>query len=691
MPSPLSTRTSPVSSYLPNNNDEYRHAMAKMSGGNPMGILDFLGAMTNQPSKFLGDKTFDATGSPALSTAAYMLPQLAGLPREAFANVAGGALRMGAKALHEGMMGSGPMARPLASIAPMNIIKPKGGNWDESTVDNFLKPLYKRDGTLYGADINSLQPHPTSAAHMVDPSTGAVFNSAQVNNSKIIKQSNDWVNGPLKKYIMRDMGTEGDPIRRLAESNILHVDPEQLNYNPNFHGMYDRADKVPAGTTIAAKTWDGLADKSITSGPHPDFPGSIKHYIAATYPSHFCFDHLMDTLRGGLSDGSIDPRSLANGNFSVDAAVRNAHNINEKAAKALQDAKNATSSALPVHREYPDGYKWIELKADPSKVDAAEAGYKINPIMDNFKKVDPTGHLTTKDANSINIHDFGIRQDYQKAFDDSGEHSMHYSNNFWPWLKENQPEKYNDLINQEDYSKPSGWHEILNKAGEEIDQTKPGQDPLQIAQNHASNDVTKQALKDEGDNMGHCVGSYSQDVNDGTSRIFSLRDKNNNPHTTIEIGRGTVKSLPAEVEKEIGDKAYQNALKEGHEPDTANFNDFYNDKYQTLAENHINSQPPSSVIQIKGKSNGAPIDQYKSYVQDFLRNPFIDLNTKEGSIGDLKNSGLTQLPEDHPLAQKLGSQFATQEEINNYDAPVQNKANGGAINRILMNNAPRIN
>jgi hypothetical protein len=43
------------------------------------------------------------------------------------------------------------------------------------------------------------------------------------------------------------------------------------------------------------------------------------------------------------------------------------------------------------------------------------------------------------------------------------------------------------------------------------------------------------ALKYEGDTMGHCVGGYCDDVAEGRSRIYSLRDKRGEPHVTVEV------------------------------------------------------------------------------------------------------------------------------------------------------------
>ena len=52
--------------------------------------------------------------------------------------------------------------------------------------------------------------------------------------------------------------------------------------------------------------------------------------------------------------------------------------------------------------------------------------------------------------------------------------------------------------------------------------------------------VSKKALAREGNQMKHCVGSYSGSVSSGKLQIYSLRDSDNNPHVTFEIRDGRV-------------------------------------------------------------------------------------------------------------------------------------------------------
>jgi hypothetical protein len=47
--------------------------------------------------------------------------------------------------------------------------------------------------------------------------------------------------------------------------------------------------------------------------------------------------------------------------------------------------------------------------------------------------------------------------------------------------------------------------------------------------------LDKDGLRYEGSNMNHCVGDYWKDVKQGTTAIYSIRDKENKPHVTIEL------------------------------------------------------------------------------------------------------------------------------------------------------------
>jgi hypothetical protein len=114
------------------------------------------------------------------------------------------------------------------------------------------------------------------------------------------------------------------------------------------------------------------------------------------------------------------------------------------------------------------------------------------------------------------------------------------------------------------------WHEAcsLEGAGEEYREQNIAYrypDGWSIQEVRTEND-----LDVEGNRMGHCVGSYADQVSGGKTRIFSLRDPQNQPHVTIEAGDSKDK--------------------------------------QTLF-----------IKQIQGKSNKPPIPEYRARVRDWFQ------------------------------------------------------------------------
>jgi hypothetical protein len=135
----------------------------------------------------------------------------------------------------------------------------------------------------------------------------------------------------------------------------------------------------------------------------------------------------------------------------------------------------------------------------------------------------------------------------------------------------------------------------------------------------------RNALKYEGDTMGHCVGGYCDDVMGGRSRIFSLRDAKGEPHVTIE-------TAPSWDVKSFADE----------------YPGVPADELADLREEwlRINEVAPDDIVQIKGKQNRAPKDDYLPFVQDFVK------SGQWGNVGDLRNARLVKLPDGRYITQQ---------------------------------------
>jgi hypothetical protein len=179
----------------------------------------------------------------------------------------------------------------------------------------------------------------------------------------------------------------------------------------------------------------------------------------------------------------------------------------------------------------------------------------------------------------------------------------------------------------------------LKHPGELEDSTRYTADEMR--QHALAGDASLQeALKYEGDTMGHCVGGHCDDVLSGYSQIYSLRNKKTGePHVTIEV------ELPDpypwlsgdRLVKEFGDRGrnawvgFNEAYNAGQARDLPTF---LQEKAPEMWQ-QLTSRPPR-IVQIKGKQNRAPKEEYLPFVQDFVR------SGQWSDVGDLQNAGLTR-------------------------------------------------
>ena len=165
-----------------------------------------------------------------------------------------------------------------------------------------------------------------------------------------------------------------------------------------------------------------------------------------------------------------------------------------------------------------------------------------------------------------------------------------------------------------------------------------------------SRDPLEQALKYEGDTMGHCVGGYCPDVMEGRSRIFSLRDAKGEPHVTVETAP-VLTGISGDILNQMEPGIWDKIVSEGGHYDT--FDWLKNNRPDLLAR--FDDRPTEEIIQIKGKQNRAPKDDYLPFVQDFVK------SGKWSNVGDLGNTGLVRLPDGRYITQQQWQDTLTPE------------------------------
>lgn len=464
----------------------------------------------------------------------------------------------------------------------LGIIKGKGGNWLSGSVEDALKGLKRRVPT---EGVNG---------HTVDDIARA-------------QSLNSWVEGPLTKYVKRDMATEGDPVRRLAEQGILHTQPDMTR----MRGMSSARkltgfESQPVLTRPESQYWNNMADYAVTANPVEKFsmpgwkelqepwmeklPSRSQIYEPGGYGfDELGFSHLTDELYNALRVDSDLPRNLRltpeqMQQLGMEKAVRHVADINawRAAQKAEADLARAQNPATHVFKEYgedfgpnPKGLRWVELKAG----------------SDDFTGMKPV------------IQHPGV------------------------------------------YETPQGGL-VGGPYG------SPSEKAL------------RDALKYEGDTMGHCVGGYCDDVLSGRSRIYSLRDAKGQPHVTIETrppkspypsSGAEFAALPQATKDEY--RAIVDAWKKDNpETDLRGLDAVH----EALRSAGVTENTPS-IVQIKGKQNRAPNEEYLPFVQDFVK------SGKWSDVGDLGNTGLLEVRQ-NPVAEiekraleKYGRYVTTQE------------------------------
>ena len=566
--------------------------------------------------------------------------------------------------------GAKEFAKASAAGVP-HVVKPKGGNWlggDQLTIP-------ERDLSRLKRKVSSENLANYTPEQLADlTASGKLARNDALNN---------WIDSNLTNYVKKQMGTPEDPVRKLAEEGIIHSPLRNNEYALEHIKRTRAAEGFPAegmGKSELAKQWEDLADDSIrvtkagdiqaagrntenlekaraeldaykkqidedfisllkdkgglsdkdraTFDAFPNFQkaeilGDTKYkelqgkvndllgqqqgfevragetnpfvakldpetrlYAGSTYD--LGFDHIIDVLKEDLIAGRIRPEQL--NKVSMEQAVRRTHEYNQDMAKKMAETQAKITEGMPTYKEYPEGYKWIEL-APPKEL---PAGYSVvkDDMTGSFKVVDAAGNeavsTASRPTNSMGHTNIPFHKTEEEAIADAL--------------------KYDKRL--------------------------------------------EEALKYEGDIMGHCVGGYCPDVVAGRSRIYSLRDAKGEPHVTVEVT--PEKNTYLGPNGNITDKGLQNIRQQFPESNfdteygayVANSSDrnknfaaeyapWIKQNYPEIYEATIGAPVPQSIVQIKGKQNARPKDDYIPFVQDFVK------SGKWTDVGDFKNTGLT--------------------------------------------------
>lgn len=375
----------------------------------------------------------------------------------------------------------------------------------------------------------------------------------------------DWIDTKLGKYVRNEMATPEDPVRALAERGVLHRDIYDLGEPGSAMREKRSSQGFPEeGMAVSpeAQFWEYVTDRAIDPARAADFKyGSLDESIprnnpwlekvpdeAAVYSAKglqrdLGFEHLIDELRNATDPDSGLPRSLQLSpeklqKVTVPQAVELVDKINKWRAeqKVAADLKRAQNAATVEYKAY---------ETIPGTTEPNQRG---------LRWVELTLPSEQEDVSSMIIQN-------------AGKYSI---------LEPGQRLSWKD---------PASGRVLFDTP-----------EKASAAYNRSRGvSALEESLKYEGETMGHCVGGYCPDVEEGRSRIYSLRDAKGEPHVTVEVGPGS--------------RIFDTGTPEGR-------------------------PGPEKIVQIKGKANRAPKDEYLPFVQDFVR------SGRWSDVKDIQNTGM---------------------------------------------------
>jgi hypothetical protein len=380
---------------------------------------------------------------------------------------------------------------------------------------------------------------------------------------------NKWVDTKLKKYIQNEMGTPEDPVRALADEGVLHYDPN-TNATRNLDYLYDVREAAGMPTESTAKTdlgaaWEELVDTT----------------IGAPEKGKYGLEFGGDT--GGVSD------------------------------LGFYHLADEMKNAMRPDSDLPD-----RLRIDPAKLEKMT----VPQVVERVSQINAWRAENMAEANAA------------RAMNPATQVVKEYPDQGYKWVElktpSSLPEKFtvteqNGRFNVVDAT--TGDPLLLGKGQTLTNFNTPEEAVSSYYKQNPS--ALEDALKYEGETMGHCVGGYCPDVMSGETRIYSLRDSKGQPHVTIEVAPVRIQDFtantpdPANPARTLRDRI--NAERKGD----GDFESYGLDLLQRLEIG-----PPMKIVQIKGKQNRAPKDTYLPFVQDFVK------GRQWSEVGDLGNTGL---------------------------------------------------
>jgi len=516
----------------------------------------------------------------------------------------------------------------------MSAVKDKGGNWLTKGVEQLdwmKKPINNVGSSQFDTAWDNANPQ--KIAHHISEMEKIGYAPEQIQEFKDKLAVNNWIDSKLKKYVKNEMGTPQDPVRELADQGILHLPQEEI---PTSRGIIQQ-NRAEAGfpekgfaTTPLGQQWERATDYSINSRP------------AAAYQEHGKLEH---RAKQDPWVNKLERSTPVNTATLIENGLGFEHLTDE-----LNNAISHNSD-LPAHlRIKPETLDKMTVPhavKHVAKINKYRAEQAANAAKQHLKEF-PVVHA---DENGFNIHELKTPELGSEFKFEKIEGNKH---GYW---------KVTDPNGQ--VHSATGTTEA--DARRQFNNSKQG--------NYEKLD---KALKNEGAQMGHCVGGYTDSVARGDSRIFSLRDEKGGAHATVEATPKILdynpRYIPQEVQDEIAKYAHSETIKAGYPENSQGYWNHHTGVEIQEGTKYLKNHPVMDIKQIKGKGNGEVSDKYRNYIKNWLNKE----SDKIHYVNDLHNVGLHDLKNglvrqenlDKRLAEGFKSgqlkRFSTDEEVRDF-------------------------
>lgn len=563
-----------------------------------------------------------------------------------------------------------------APLGALSVVKQKGGNWINDSVEGALRSLKKEvpelqtDGTFTQAQANFLdqirpqilneyrQAFDASGKHSMHYAKGTwpwikeahpEIIEAWATGKTRPQYLNSLIDKQLTRYIKNDMATPEDPLRLMADAW-----PEKQSAM-----LADMDAKIAKATADMekARTQRGFTPEMMTASQARinDLLKQRQH-IEMREALHF-------EPRGGFSRDIYERRAAVGLPEMGMAKSEQAGKWEDLTDEIPRQA--SYQDHMPFERMYRETNEDLlrRLGGDFAVKNPGVLAYSFNRgtstrdlgfdhlIDELYNAFDPQSGLPknllldpanlpkmslpqiVEHVSKINAHRAVSKAEADAAIARNPATFIHkdYPDADYHWVQLKAPE-----------AEPEGFttkHEgdvlrVLDASGQEIANfiDKPGMSGAQQAKRYFGRGALQDALKYEGDTMQHCVGGYCDSVLNDRSRIYSLRNKKTGqPYATIETAEPIEYWSRNDVSRKIWEEF--NATTEPY-----SLGDFMRDKHPELYEKRIKEMgfDVPRIQQIKGPRNEAPASEVLPYVQDFVR------SGQWSDVGDLHNTGLLE-------------------------------------------------